>query len=109
VSDIVSLLLPFFGLIFIGYIAGKVTKQPAEALGWMNTFIIYAALPALFFKLVSRTPFEDLTRVDFIATDLAATYSIFIVGEGAAGGADRLPRECAAFHRCACTHGSGWR
>ncbi|WP_431322198.1 AEC family transporter [Rhizobium sp. YTU87027] len=78
-SDIVSLLLPFFGLIFIGYIEGKVTKQPAEALGWMNTFIIYAALPALFFKLVSRTPVEDLTRVDFIATDLAATYSIFIV------------------------------
>lgn len=76
--DIVSLLLPFFGLILIGYIAGKVTKHPADALGWMNTFIIYAALPALFFKLVSRTPFEDLTRIDFIATDLAATYSIFI-------------------------------
>jgi malonate transporter len=77
-SDIVSLLLPFFGLILIGYIAAKITKQPAEALGWLNTFIIYAALPALFFKLVSRTPFEDLTRIDFIATDLAATYSIFI-------------------------------
>ncbi|KQV27956.1 malonate transporter [Rhizobium sp. Root1203] len=78
-ADIVSLLLPFFGLILIGYIAAKATKQPAEALGWLNTFIIYAALPALFFKLVSRTPFEDLTRLDFIATDLAATYSIFIV------------------------------
>lgn len=77
-ADIVSLLLPFFGLILIGYVTAKVTKQPAEALGWLNTFIIYAALPALFFKLVSRTPFEDLTRVDFIATDLAATYSIFI-------------------------------
>jgi malonate transporter len=77
-ADIVSLLLPFFGLILIGYIAARITKQPAEALGWLNTFIIYAALPALFFKLVSRTPFEDLTRIDFIATDLAATYSIFI-------------------------------
>ncbi|MDM9622314.1 AEC family transporter [Rhizobium sp. S96] len=77
-ADIVSLLLPFFGLILIGYVTAKVTKQPAEALGWLNTFIIYAALPALFFKLVSRTPFEDLTRIDFIATDLAATYSIFI-------------------------------
>ncbi|MGO7036503.1 AEC family transporter, partial [Rhizobium ruizarguesonis] len=73
-ADIVSLLLPFFGLILIGYIAAKATKQPAEALGWLNTFIIYAALPALFFKLVSRTPIEELTRVDFIATDIAATY-----------------------------------
>ncbi|MFS2149604.1 AEC family transporter [Rhizobium sp. Rhizsp42] len=77
-ADIVSLLLPFFGLILIGFIAAKVTKQPAEAMGWLNTFIVYAALPALYFKLVSRTPFEDLTRIDFIVTDLAATYSIFI-------------------------------
>ncbi|MEZ2127529.1 MULTISPECIES: AEC family transporter [unclassified Sinorhizobium] len=78
-TDIISLLLPFFGLILIGYIAGCTTKQPAEALGWLNTFIIYAALPALFFKLVSRTPIEELTRVDFIVTDIAATYAIFIL------------------------------
>ncbi|CAN7351183.1 AEC family transporter [Rhizobium leguminosarum] len=78
-ADIVSLLLPFFGLILIGYIAAKATKQPAEALGWLNTFIIYAALPALFFKLVSRTPIEELTPVDFIATDIAATYAVFIL------------------------------
>lgn len=78
-ADIASLLLPFFGLILIGYIAAKATKQPAEALGWLNTFIIYAALPALFFKLVSRTPIEELTRVDFIVTDIAATYAVFIL------------------------------
>ncbi|MGO6719585.1 AEC family transporter [Rhizobium ruizarguesonis] len=88
-ADIVSLLLPFFGLILIGYIAAKATKQPAEALGWLNTFIIYAALPALFFKLVSRTPIEELTRVDFIVTDIAATYAVFIllfvIGQSFAG------------------------
>lgn len=54
-TDIVGLLLPFFGLIFIGYGAARITKQPVEAMGWLNTFIIYAALPALFFKLVSKT------------------------------------------------------
>jgi predicted permease len=76
--DIIALLLPFFGLIVIGYLAARVTRQPAEALGWMNTFIIYAALPALFFKLVSRTPIEDLARIDFIAADIAATYTVFV-------------------------------
>lgn len=76
-ADIVALLLPFFGLILIGYLAARVTKQPAEALGWMNTFIIYAALPALFFKLVSRTPIEDLARIDFIVADIAATYLVY--------------------------------
>lgn len=78
-ADIIALLLPFFGLIFIGYLAARVTKQPAEALGWMNTFIIYAALPALFFKLVSRTPVEQLTRADFIFGEIGATYLVFCV------------------------------
>ncbi|OHV81182.1 AEC family transporter [Rhizobium sp. LCM 4573] len=78
-AAIIALLLPFFGLILIGYIAARITRQPAEALGWMNTFIIYAALPALFFKLVSRTPIEDLARIDFIATDIAATYLVYAV------------------------------
>jgi len=78
-ADIVGLLLPFFGLIVIGYIAARITKQPAEALGWLNTFIIYAALPALFFKLVSQTPIEQLTRADFVVTDIAATYLIFLL------------------------------
>ncbi|MDI7863210.1 AEC family transporter [Rhizobiaceae bacterium n13] len=78
-ADIFGLLLPFFGLILIGFVAAKITRQPAEALGWLNTFIAYAALPALFFKLVSRTPIEQLTRVDFIAADLAATYGVFVL------------------------------
>ncbi len=77
-ADIITLLLPFFGLIVIGYIAAKSIEQPAEALGWMNTFIIYAALPALFFKLVSRTPLEQLTRLDFVFGAIGATYLVFL-------------------------------
>ncbi len=76
-ADIIALLLPFFGLILIGYIAARATGQPAEALGWMNTFIVYVALPALFFRLVSRTPIEQLTRVDFILGEILATYLVF--------------------------------
>lgn len=76
-AAILALLLPFFGLILIGVVAAKASRQGAEALGWMNTFIVYAALPALFFKLVSRTPIEDLTRIDFILTQLAAVYLVF--------------------------------
>lgn len=77
--DILALLFPFFGLIVIGYAAARVTGQQAEALGWMNTFIIYAALPALFFKLVSRTPLADLARVDFIVADVGTTYAVFLL------------------------------
>jgi predicted permease len=76
-AAIVALLLPFFGLILIGAIAAKASRQGVEALGWMNTFIVYAALPALFFKLVSRTPIDDLTRIDFILTQLGAVYLVY--------------------------------
>lgn len=78
-TDVVALLVPFFGLILIGYLAARATGQPLEALGWLNTFIIYAALPALFFKLVSRTPVEELTRIDFVLGEIGAVYLVFIV------------------------------
>lgn len=74
-----ALLIPFFALILIGYSAAKVSRQSADALGWMNIFIVYAALPALFFKLVSRTPIKDLTRIDFILTQLVAVYLVYAV------------------------------
>ncbi len=82
-TAIAGLVAPFFGLIFIGYFTARLRQQPAEAhypadtLGWLNTFIIYVALPALFFKLISKTPVEQLTRFDFIFFNLAATYAVF--------------------------------
>lgn len=76
---ILALILPLFGLIVIGFVAARITRQPVEALGWLNTFIVYIALPALFIKLLSRTPVEQLANFDFIATDLVATYSIFLL------------------------------
>lgn len=76
-TDVLSLILPLFGLIVIGFGAARITRQPAEALGWFNTFIIYVALPALFFKLLSKTPVEKLTSWDFIGANLAVTFVIF--------------------------------
>lgn len=76
-TEIAGLVLPFFGLIFLGYLTARFVEHPGEAMGWLNTFIIYLALPALFFKLVSRTPIEELTRADFILTSVGATYVVF--------------------------------
>ncbi|GLQ06294.1 AEC family transporter [Sneathiella chinensis] len=78
-SEIAGLILPLFGLIFLGYIVARITRQPAEAMGWLNTFIIYAALPALFFKLLSKTPVEQLASWDFVLSNLAVTFSLFLL------------------------------
>ena len=78
-SDVVGLVLPFFGLIFLGYFVARITRQPVEALGWMNTFIVYVALPALFFQLLAKTPFERLTEWTFILGAVFSTYAIFLI------------------------------
>ena len=78
-SDVVGLVLPFFGLIFLGFFVARITHQPVEALGWMNTFIVYVALPALFFQLLAKTPFERLTEWTFILGAVFSTYAIFLI------------------------------
>jgi predicted permease len=78
-SDVIGLVLPFFGLIFMGFLVARITRQPIEALGWMNTFIIYVALPALFFQLLAKTPFERLTEWSFIFGAVFSTYLVFSV------------------------------
>jgi hypothetical protein len=54
--DILNLALPFFGLIFIGFACGKLRQIPDAGLAWMNFFILYVSLPALFFRILSKTP-----------------------------------------------------
>lgn len=78
-SDVIGLVLPFFGLIFLGFFVARITRQPVEALGWMNTFIVYVALPALFFQLLAKTPFERLTEWTFILGAVLSTYTMFLI------------------------------
>ncbi|WP_019171122.1 AEC family transporter [Pseudaminobacter salicylatoxidans] len=76
-SDVFGLVMPFFGLILVGYIVARLYRQPLEALGWMNTFIVYVALPALFFQLLARTPVEKLTEWSYIFGSVFSTYVVF--------------------------------
>jgi hypothetical protein len=75
--DIINLALPFFGLIALGYACGKFIKQPADGLAWMNFFIIYIALPALFYRLLAKTPLEQLTNIPFVVGTTLSTYIVF--------------------------------
>jgi len=76
-EQVLNLALPFFGLIFIGWACGKWRKLPAEGLVWLNFFIVYVSLPALFFQLLSKTPIEQLTNWAYVATTTFSTYAMF--------------------------------
>ncbi len=75
--EVLNLALPYFGLIFIGFACGKIKKIPISALAWMDFFIVYVSLPALFYRILARTPIEQLAQVPFIAGTMLATALAF--------------------------------
>lgn len=80
--EILTLILPLFGLIVIGFATARITKRPLDEMGWLNIFIIYVALPALFFKLLSKTPVEELASWAFIGTNIGVTFAVFVLSFG---------------------------
>ncbi|MEM1289347.1 MAG: AEC family transporter [Pseudomonadota bacterium] len=77
--EILALVAPFFGLIFLGFFSGKVAKLPEEGLAWLNFFIIYMALPALFFDLLSSTPLDALPGWSFIVITTLCAYIVYML------------------------------
>lgn len=78
--DVATLALPLFGLIFLGFAAGKFIPLPEHGLAGLSLFVLYFALPALFFSLISETPIEDLGNWTFIAATTAATFVTLLLG-----------------------------
>jgi malonate transporter and related proteins len=77
--DILNLAVPYFGLIFIGFACGKLRKLPETGLLWMNFFLLYVSLPALFFRIMSKTPFEELNNLPFVVATTLATAAAFFL------------------------------
>lgn len=76
-DEVLALALPFFGVIFLGLGCGRLARIPESGLAWLSFFIIYVALPALFYSLVARTPFHELTNGRFILATTATTAVCF--------------------------------
>ncbi|PVE23383.1 malonate transporter [Microvirga sp. KLBC 81] len=81
-SDLIglfNLLAPFFGLIGLGFFCGKMVKQPESGLAWMQFFLIYVALPCLFFRLIADKPLDQLANWAFIAATTFSTACAFLL------------------------------
>ncbi len=72
-----GLVLPFFGMILLGYVAAKDHASAGRGAGLAQHLHHLHRLPALFFKIIARTPIEQLARVDFILANVSATYLVF--------------------------------
>lgn len=81
-SDLFGLAFPFFGLIFLGYFCGRRVKLPEAGLAWLSFFIIYVALPALFYRIVAQTPIHELANPAFIMAVVASTATTAAIALG---------------------------
>lgn len=77
-SDILNLAMPFFGLILLGVFAARRWDVGEQGLGWLNIFLVYFALPALIFLVVSQAPFEQLVNWPFVTATTAVTLFAFL-------------------------------
>ncbi len=86
--DVLNLALPYFGLIFLGFACGKIRRIPDTGLAWMNFFIVHVALPCLFYRIVAKTPLEELANISFVLATMTSTLIAFAIAFaiGKAGG-----------------------
>ena len=95
--DILNLALPYFGLIFVGFACGKLRALPEAGLAWMNFFLLYVSLPALFFRILAKTPFEELNNLPFVIATTTATALAFTLAALASRLLGRLTLRGAAL------------
>jgi malonate transporter len=76
-SEIATVILPFFGLIACGFAATRVLRLSAQGVSGLNLFVYYFAMPAWFFHHVAATPFRSLEHWSFLAATAFATYCAF--------------------------------
>jgi predicted permease len=77
--EVLNLALPYFGLIFLGYVLGRLKNIPESGLEWMGFFIVYVALPCLFYRIVAKTPLEELARISFVVGTTLSTAIAFAI------------------------------
>jgi malonate transporter and related proteins len=77
--EILNIALPFFGLILLGVIAGRIWDKGEEGLAWLNIYVLYFALPPLIFMVVAQTPLEKLANPAYVLATAGATSTCFLL------------------------------
>jgi malonate transporter and related proteins len=82
--DALSVIVPFFALVLIGYIAVRRRLLPVDSVSGLNAFVLYFALPAMLFRFGARTPLVQLLDPSTIGVWLVS--GILLMGLAVATG-----------------------
>ena len=74
-----DVVLPVFGLILVGYLAGRFRLLGQESSEALNRFVYFFALPALLFVGVARVPAHDVLNLPFLAAFMGGVVSVFVL------------------------------
>lgn len=64
---ILNVTIPFFALVACGYLAARARGLPGSAVGALNTFVLYFALPAMLFRFAAGAPLSAIINPPVIA------------------------------------------
>jgi malonate transporter and related proteins len=73
---ILSVTLPFFALVLMGYLAAQRRVLPESAIPGLNAFVLYFALPAMLFRFGMNTPIGQLLNPVVLLVSLLASLGI---------------------------------
>ena len=81
---IATITVPFFAIIFFGYLAARLRWVPPEAVPAFNGFLLYFAVPALLFRLVSEMTVGNVSQSAYlIAYTVAGIFTLLTIVAGA--------------------------
>ena len=66
--SVLAVTFPFFALVLAGYLAARKRMLPLEAIGGLNIFVLFFALPAMLYRFGANTPIAQLLDPMAIAT-----------------------------------------
>ncbi|HEX7558051.1 MAG TPA: AEC family transporter [Usitatibacter sp.] len=61
-QTILGVTVPFFALVWFGFVAARRGWVPTEAVPAFNGFLLYFAVPAMLFRFAANTPFAEITN-----------------------------------------------
>ena len=70
-QSIFAVTVPFFALVLVGYLAGRMHALPESATSGLNAYVLYFALPCLLFRFGMNTPVLDLLNPVVLTVYLA--------------------------------------
>lgn len=65
-DPVVNVILPVFGIMLAGYMAGRFRILGTDSSEALNRFVFYVSLPSLFFISMARVPIEEAFHIPFL-------------------------------------------